>query len=145
MPPSKYSTIIFRIHLNFMNGAVLALLFPVTNTRLVSTLSPSPSSPPPLRLDGVTAQQTARVTPDVRAGLASGRAGPRRLGYVVSTVLVLDTSGSLSISTGFVGSPYIIRCCCHVAGAGSSSMAMRSLHKICASRNILQSVFVRNI
>ncbi|XP_043196316.1 transmembrane protein 164-like isoform X2 [Amphibalanus amphitrite] len=35
IPPSKYSTIIFRIHLNFMNGAVLALLFPVTNTRLL--------------------------------------------------------------------------------------------------------------
>ncbi|XP_037089972.1 transmembrane protein 164-like [Pollicipes pollicipes] len=35
IPPSKYTTIIFRIHLNFMNGAVLALLFPVTNTRLL--------------------------------------------------------------------------------------------------------------
>ncbi|CAL4129140.1 unnamed protein product, partial [Meganyctiphanes norvegica] len=34
-PPSKLVNGIFRIHLNFMNGAVLAILFPVTNARLL--------------------------------------------------------------------------------------------------------------
>ena len=36
VPPSPSVTIIFRIHLNFLSGALLALIFPVTNTRLVS-------------------------------------------------------------------------------------------------------------
>jgi hypothetical protein len=36
-PPSPSITPIFRVHLNCLNGAVLALLFPVTNTRMVST------------------------------------------------------------------------------------------------------------
>lgn len=35
-PPSPHVTKLFRIHLNFLNGAILALLFPVINTRLVS-------------------------------------------------------------------------------------------------------------
>lgn len=35
-PPSKFVTTVFRVHLNFLNGAVLAILFPVTNARLVS-------------------------------------------------------------------------------------------------------------
>nr|XP_053638069.1 transmembrane protein 164-like isoform X3 [Cherax quadricarinatus] len=34
-PPSKWVTTVFRVHLNFLNGAVLALLFPVTNSRLL--------------------------------------------------------------------------------------------------------------
>jgi len=35
-PPSPMVTWVFRTHLNFLNGAILALLFPVTNTRFVS-------------------------------------------------------------------------------------------------------------
>ncbi|XP_047489947.1 transmembrane protein 164-like [Penaeus indicus] len=34
-PPSKFVTTVFRVHLNFLNGAVLAILFPVTNSRLL--------------------------------------------------------------------------------------------------------------
>lgn len=34
-PPSKFVTGVFRIHLNFMNGAILAILFPVTNARML--------------------------------------------------------------------------------------------------------------
>ncbi|XP_066967701.1 transmembrane protein 164 [Macrobrachium rosenbergii] len=34
-PPSQFVTTVFRVHLNFLNGAVLALLFPVTNSRLL--------------------------------------------------------------------------------------------------------------
>ncbi|XP_049857192.1 transmembrane protein 164 [Schistocerca gregaria] len=34
-PPSKAVTSVFRIHLNFLNGAVLAFMFPVTETRLL--------------------------------------------------------------------------------------------------------------
>lgn len=36
--PSRFTTAIFRIHINFLNGALLALLFPVTNTLFVSRL-----------------------------------------------------------------------------------------------------------
>ncbi|XP_063853538.1 transmembrane protein 164-like isoform X2 [Scylla paramamosain] len=32
-PPSRFVTAVFRVHLNFLNGAVLALVFPVTNSR----------------------------------------------------------------------------------------------------------------
>ncbi|XP_045109659.1 transmembrane protein 164-like isoform X2 [Portunus trituberculatus] len=32
-PPSRFVTAVFRVHLNFLNGAVLALIFPVTNSR----------------------------------------------------------------------------------------------------------------
>ncbi|KAK4027720.1 transmembrane protein 164 [Daphnia magna] len=35
-PPSQQVTKIFRIHVNFLNGAILALLFPVINTRLLT-------------------------------------------------------------------------------------------------------------
>lgn len=35
MPPSNLVTALFRIHIYFLNGAVLALLFPVTNTLLL--------------------------------------------------------------------------------------------------------------
>jgi len=35
-PPSPTITTIFRIHLNFLSGALLALIFPVTNTRLLA-------------------------------------------------------------------------------------------------------------
>ncbi|KAK3872205.1 hypothetical protein Pcinc_022709 [Petrolisthes cinctipes] len=34
-PPSRVVTTVFRVHLNFLNGAVLALIFPVTNSRLL--------------------------------------------------------------------------------------------------------------
>ncbi|XP_076064555.1 transmembrane protein 164 isoform X2 [Oratosquilla oratoria] len=34
-PPSKFVTTLFRVHLNFLNGAVLAIVFPVTNSRLL--------------------------------------------------------------------------------------------------------------
>lgn len=37
-PPSPLVTKVFRVHVNFLNGAILALLFPVTNTRLVISL-----------------------------------------------------------------------------------------------------------
>nr|CAH0113429.1 unnamed protein product [Daphnia galeata] len=35
-PPRPHVTKIFRIHLSFLNGAILALLFPVINTRLLT-------------------------------------------------------------------------------------------------------------
>ncbi|KAK7874306.1 hypothetical protein R5R35_007785 [Gryllus longicercus] len=34
-PPSKQVSYVFRIHLNFLNGAVLAFLFPVTDSRIL--------------------------------------------------------------------------------------------------------------
>ncbi|KAF2364032.1 Transmembrane protein 164 [Trinorchestia longiramus] len=34
-PPSRFVTIMFRVHLNYLNGAILAILFPVTNTRVL--------------------------------------------------------------------------------------------------------------
>ena len=37
-PPSSLVTKLFRVHINLLNGAILALLFPVTNTRLVHSI-----------------------------------------------------------------------------------------------------------
>uniref|UniRef100_A0A6A7G939 Transmembrane protein 164-like n=1 Tax=Hirondellea gigas TaxID=1518452 RepID=A0A6A7G939_9CRUS len=34
-PPSRFVTVLFRIHINYLNGAALAMLFPVTNSRLL--------------------------------------------------------------------------------------------------------------
>lgn len=37
-PPSKTVTALFRIHLNLLNGPLLAFLFPETASRTVSTI-----------------------------------------------------------------------------------------------------------
>ena len=37
-PPNRVTMALFRVHVHCLNGATIALIFPVVNTRLVSTL-----------------------------------------------------------------------------------------------------------